>query len=301
MAHLDDVIGQEHAKRVLQMWVDRSLVDKTPMPHVLLTGPPGMGKTLFTHAVAGELELDEEDVLELDLARMNATRLFQALLRFPYGLIVLDEVHEARRPQQDLLLQAMAENILTLAHGGRYELGDISFIAATTHPELLDPAFASRFSVHVEVEPYSEAEMAVICQQVAATLGGALTDRDALALARASLGVPRTAKDLVRTWWALRPEGTVGEALELLRVEEDGLSAQHVRYLTVMRDLGGQLGQRSLSNVLRMHPTVLAEVERTLIDKGLLTLTPAGRMLTAAAYRRLGGNRAQNAHSHARS
>jgi holliday junction DNA helicase RuvB len=279
-------VGQQHAKEVLKIWTDRSLIDDTPLPHVLFTGPPGMGKTLFTQAIAGEL--GEDSILDIDLSRVNPKIMFQTLLKFPGGIVNLDEVHKASKAQQDLLLQAMDEKpYLATSWGEKYELSDLTFISATTHAEKLEPAFTGRHQIQIEMDAYTPDEMAIICQQVAIKLGGELSDDQATTLGQATLGIPRTARDLTRAWWAIRPDGTVAHALALSGVEEDGLSNQHLRYLRVMRDLGGQLGERPLANVLRLHPTILGEVERGLMAKGYLRLTPGGRMLTASAYRRL--------------
>jgi Holliday junction DNA helicase RuvB len=279
---LEKYIGQELIRAQLRVWIDRALLDNKPLPHVMMVSPPGMGKTSLAYTIVAELG---EPLLQLDLSRMNARRLLSVMTSFESGVIFCDEVHQATKAQQDLLLQVLAEGKLSMPYGGHVEYAWLTFLAATTHPEQLDPAFLRRFKIQLEWEGYSEDEMCQMIQQMAIEAQAELPEEDARSLARATLGVPSAARDLFDAYWALRPSSTVPKALALVNRAPDGLSNQHLRYMDFLR--GEQMGERLLAKGLRVHPSVLAEIERVLHEKGYLQFGPTGRMLTPAAYRRL--------------
>jgi holliday junction DNA helicase RuvB len=282
---LNDYIGQDKIRQQLRIWLDSSLHDRKPLPHILLTSDPGMGKTTLARIIA--TEMGERETLDLDLSRMTAKRLIDIFVRFNGGIILCDEVHRSSKDQQNLLLEALYEGRVTLTHGTQMELPLNTFIFATTHEEKLEPAFMDRCPIRLELAPYSEQDMPGVIAQMAREASVEVSLVDIPSLARATLGNPRDAHDLVLAYNALKPTATAAKALALMNKQPDGLNDRHIRYMEALKVMGGTKGRLELSKFSRLHPLVMDEVENVLIKRGFLLLTDQGRMLTPMALRRL--------------
>jgi Holliday junction DNA helicase RuvB len=292
MDSLSSFIGQEKICSQLRVWIDRVLIDRleghpSVMPHVLITSLPGMGKTTLADVIVGELGL-AKSTLFLDLSRMDNKRLQTILMGFRGGAIIIDEAHRASRAQQDMLLEALLQNKLPLSYGGFLILPPFTAIVMTTHPEKLEPAFIDRCVIQLNLDetPYTPDELAQMIDQMAAAVEMEVPGPDLEGLAKASLGSPRRARDLTTAYWTLRPASSLEGALALLNREHDGLTWQHLRYMEVLRDVGGSLGETKLATLLRMHPITLKDIDRTLVDRGMVIYAPM-RVLTAAGLDRL--------------
>lgn len=195
----------------------------------------------------------------------------------------------ASKRHQEQLLQLAEEGAFLTSWGEVYQRPSLTLIAATTKPEKVEPAFRDRFTIELRLSPYSVQDLATIVTFMAGRLGVTIPREHAEALAGACAGSPRTARKLVLGYRALGGDATVEDTLRLLDREPDGLTPDHVRYLRTLRDFGGQLGERPLATILRMHGSVVSDLERALLDRRMIRLTPGGRVLTAKGVGRCDG------------
>lgn len=280
----ENYIGQERAVNQLCTWMARALNDHEPLGHILLTSPPGMGKTTLARIIANEMR---QQLWPMDLAKMTPKRVQTFITTFTGGIIFADEVHAASKAQQDLFLQLLEENKYTTEYIEWPLPKMTTFIGATTHPEKLDPAFMSRAPIRIELDPYSEGEMAQMMGRMANVFGDEISEDELALLAKATLGNPRVARHVMEAYHALSPYSSVEGALDLVNLYHDGMTRQHLAYLQILKDTGGCRGQTVISSSLRLHPTVLNEIERVLGEKGFLVITDGGRVITSAGMKRL--------------
>lgn len=242
-------IGQQHIKDQIEPFLGE---DK--MPHILLTGDPGMGKTQFARWVAWRRQ---KPFFER-MTPLKATHLP------PYGILLADEVHRQNHPEQ--LFPIMDRGLLT-------------FVAATTKPEKLDSAFRSRFLFTIRLKRYSLDEMMQVVSSMAAGSEWEVPEEQCRVLASAANGHPRTAEKIVKTAVAL---GTFdpGKVLRAVRITADGLGDDHFDYLAALDVASKPMGLNQLSMASWLTEDELLRIERTLIEKGFAELTPSGRTLT---------------------
>jgi Holliday junction resolvasome RuvABC ATP-dependent DNA helicase subunit len=222
------------------------------MPHVLLTGDPGMGKTQFARWLAHARGMPFFE----RMAPQKVTHLP------PYGVILIDEVHRQRHPET--LFPVMDEGLLT-------------FVAATTKPEKLDSAFRSRFLLTLRLRHYSLAEM----QTMITTMAGStrIAKRHLEVLAHAAGGHPRTAEKIVRTAAALESYDPA-HVLKAVQITADGLTVDHFDYLKALADASKPMGMSQLATSAYLTEEDAQRAERTLVSKGYVELTASGRTLT---------------------
>lgn len=290
-ASLSEFVGQERLLNRLEPFLLQSLTTSRPLPHVFLTSAPGMGKTTLANAIANALG---DEFFAVDFSSMQPKQLASFFRRFEGGIVFADEAQMMKAGQQEAMLTLLEEGYIATPHGGRIEVPWLTVIAATTHPEKIEPAFLARFPLRLEYDTYSDAEIAEMVAMMASKADLKIRADDAMRLAEAACGVPRTARDLVLAWRALThaPHGpSVEAALDIVGLEEDGIPQIGLRYLRTLDDLEGTAGERVLSNLLNIHPRALQSVERILFAKGYVVPTPQGRSLTARGDQRLRGQR----------
>ena len=280
---LDPFIGQQEVVDRLETWMTWAIQEGKQLPHTLLVSEPGLGKTKLVRGVAAELG---RDLYEVDLSKVSPSRLEATLMDAASGILFLDEVHMAKPKEQEQLLLVAEEGFLLTRHGHQYDVEDLTIIAATTKPQKLDAAFRDRFTIQLTLHPYAEDDMVKIVHHMATSMGIAIPEGDAVTLARAACGVPRTARHLVAGYRTLGEDACAEEALRLLGLQSDGLGDVHIQYLQALKDFGGQLGEAALARVLRLHPSVLYDVESRLLGS-LVKLTPSGRVITRHGLERL--------------
>jgi Holliday junction DNA helicase RuvB len=275
----DDYVGQESHKAHLDIRIEAALEDVRPLDHILLTGTPGTGKTSLAAIIAGRLG----DAFKPLVMPVKPHVFASELRQFDGGVLFLDEVHRLPKGQQEDLLTLLEDGYLQKSTGQRVYCSWLTVIAATTEPQLVTPALYQRFSIPLKLDPYTPNEMQRIVLGMAARAGNVEIDADlAMQIGQASGGTPRVAGILVKAARDLEKRGplTIEGILSLCRMDPTGLTQSHLDYLKALRDLGGTAGLSVLTTMLRLHETVVRDLERLLIDRGLILYGERGRELT---------------------
>jgi Holliday junction DNA helicase RuvB len=302
---LSEFIGQPKVKESLKIAIDAALSRKEPLDHVLLHGPPGLGKTTLAMLMARELgvniKITSGPVLEKpgDLVR-ELTSLREG------DILFIDEIHRLRPIIEEFLYPAMEDFRIDvrLSEGPNAQMISMpverfTLIGATTRFGLLTPPMRARFGIIQRLHYYPVDQLAFILERTAEILGVGCTPEGAMEMAKRSRGTPRVANRLmrrVRDYAEVRADGTINvevadAALQMLEVDEFGLDEMDTRVLRALIEQfeGGPVGLNTLSVSIGEDSGTLEEVyEPFLIQNGFLMRTPRGRVATAQAYRRLG-------------
>ena len=285
-----EFIGQEKLKARLTTHINAARADGKMMEHVLLMGPPGFGKTTMARIIAAQLL----DPLKEFVAPIKIKALERELKSWgDGGVLFIDEIHRFSKAEQEDLYSVFTDGVIHSPSGRTIQLPPITIIGATTEPERLSPPMFDRFPIQLKVAEYSDAEMALILQGMAGRIDFELNDGDALALARATGGVPRIAERFVLGGHNIEAndrEATVAAILDLTGMDADGLSDDQVEYLTTLADLGGEAGIETLSAMLQVSTTVLKRLERLLLKRQFLVYGPKGRELTNNGFTKVRAN-----------
>lgn len=287
----DEFIGQQSVKRELDIRIRAAVEQKRLLNHVLLTGPPGFGKTTLGGIIAARLN---DAFLPLDMP-LDLPVLAREIRQFDGGVILLDEIHNCPPKMQNALLTLLPQDPAAGGYiqlpNGRRETVCATIIGATTEPEKLIPPLFARFQVRPYIEEYTDEEMGEIVTRMADRIGvEGLKPGRAVQLGRAAGGVPRNAGRLIlgmRDLIAAGEEVTIRAVLNMAGVDENGLERYHIEILRTLDILGGQAGLLVLSRLLRLHPAMVTEYERLLIRQGLIAYGDRGREITKEGYRRL--------------
>jgi Holliday junction resolvasome RuvABC ATP-dependent DNA helicase subunit len=205
------------------------------------------------------------------------------------GIFFLDEIHRGTKKQQEELMPIVWEQYLELPNGSRIHNDWLTVIGATTNPEDLVPPLFDRFVLKPKYEPYSPEEMEQMIFNMAKRDGLDLDEETAKMLATASGGNPRNARQLVEGAVALNytsdkpPTGE--QIMDLCGLTQQGLNEYHLLYLQTLENLGGRAGLSTMATIMRLHPKVISDLERTLIEQNLIQYSSAGRELMSAGYK----------------
>lgn len=302
---LDDFIGQAQVRENLGILVSAALLRNEPLEHVLLTGPPGLGKTSLSLLLAREMNAEIRQTSGPVL--QHAGDLAGLLTSLPRGgFLFIDEIHRLNRTVEEYLYQAMEDFRLDIlldkgpsARSVQLKLERFTLVGATTRAGLLTSPLRSRFGMIARVDFYGADDLERILERSARLLGAECASGTLGEIARRSRGTPRIANRLlrrVRDYCLVRGTGALTldrtrEGLELLNIDEQGLDEMDRRLLdaVVRRFSGGPVGLGTLAASVGEEPDTLEEVhEPFLVQQGLLQRTRLGRMATPGAYRALG-------------
>lgn len=302
---LDDYVGQREAVESLRVSIEAARQRSEPLDHVLLYGPPGLGKTTLAHIVANEM--GAQIVPTSGPALERGADLMGILTNLAEGdVLFIDEVHRLPRVIEELLYPAMEDFAVNFvidkglhARTLRYALRPFTLVAATTRPGMLTSPLRERFGIFHHLDFYSDEELCRIILRSASILGASVERPGAEEIARRSRGTPRIANRLlrrVRDYAQVKGDGVItGEvahdALDREGVDGRGLDRLDRRFLTAIIEQygGGPVGIEAVAATINDEAETLVEmVEPYLLKIGFIVRSPNGRRATAVAYSHLG-------------
>ncbi|HEY7749591.1 MAG TPA: Holliday junction branch migration DNA helicase RuvB [Aestuariivirgaceae bacterium] len=302
---LSEFIGQGRAKANLKVFIDAALARNEPLDHVLLAGPPGLGKTTLAQIVARELAVNFRATSGPVITKAGDLAALLTNLE-ERDVLFIDEMHRLSPAVEEILYPAMEDYQLDLiigegpaARSVRIELQRFTLIGATTRTGLLTTPLRDRFGIPIRLDFYNEAELLDIVRRGARVLGVELSQDGAVEIARRARGTPRIAGRLLRRVrdFALVEKAeaidrhVADRALRQLEVDTRGLDALDHRYLKCIAVSfgGGPVGIDTIAASLSEARDALEEIiEPFLIQLGFVQRTPRGRLLTAHAFNHLG-------------
>lgn len=301
----DDFVGQKSAISNLKVYVEAARRRGESLDHLLLSGPPGLGKTTLSQIVSRELGVNFRATSGPIISKAGDLAALLTNLE-PNDVLFIDEIHRLSPAVEEVLYPAMEDYELDLIIGEgpaarsiKIELAPFTLIGATTRAGLLATPLRDRFGIPVRLEFYDEVELTQIVSRAGRKLGVQMSADGAHEIARRSRGTPRVAGRLLRRVRDLSEDagaslidaGAADAALKRLNVDHIGLDAQDRRYLSALCEMfsGGPVGADTLSAALSEARDALEDViEPYLIQQGFLMRTPRGRVATARAYAHLG-------------
>ena len=307
----EDYIGQEKAKENLRVYIEAAKLRGDPLDHVLLYGPPGLGKTTLSAIIANELGVNIRITSGPAIEKPGDLAALLTNLN-PGDVLFIDEIHRMSRSVEEILYPAMEDfaiDIITgkgqMAASYHLPLPKFTLVGATTRTGQLSAPLRDRFGVDLRLELYTPEELAKIITRSAGILGIPIEPKGAMELASRSRGTPRIANRFlkrVRDFAQVMSEGVITDkiaktALDRLEVDSLGLDQNDRRMLTAMIKNygGGPVGLDTIAAAIGEEAVTIEDVyEPYLMQIGFISRTPRGRCVTALAYEHLGLKPPQN-------
>ena len=302
---LAEYVGQPQVSEQMEIFIEAARRRGDALDHVLIFGPPGLGKTTLAHIIASEMGANLRHSAGPVLEKQGDLAALLTNLE-PHDVLFVDEIHRLSPAVEEILYPAMEDYQLDIVIGEgpaarsiKLDLPPFTLVGATTRAGLLTSPLRDRFGIVQRLEFYSPADLARILERSARILGVKLEADGAMALASRSRGTPRIANRLlrrVRDFAVVKAHGVVSaqvvtHAMRMLDVDEHGFDAQDRRLLRTIVDKfdGGPVGVDNLAAAIGEEKGTIEDVlEPYLIQQGFMVRTPRGRMATRGAYRLLG-------------
>ncbi len=302
---LRDYIGQDKVKEKLDIFIKSSLSREEPLDHVLLQGPPGLGKTTLSTIIANELGVNLR--VTSGPAIEKPSDLASILTNLAEGdVLFIDEIHRINRSVEEILYSAMEDYVLDIIVGKgpnaqsiRIDLEKFTLIGATTRAGMLSAPLRDRFGVLLSLNLYNSNDLTTIVKRSANILDIPIDDKGAIEIAKRSRGTPRIANRLlkrVRDYAIVKADDKIDyetsrKGLELLEIDPMGLDTMDKKIILTMYEnfAGGPVGVDTIAASTGIENVTIEDVyEPYLLQIGFISRTPRGRVLTRKAYEHYG-------------
>lgn len=302
--YLADYIGQKEVKENIKVYIEAAKMRGEPLDHVLLYGPPGLGKTTLANIIANELGVNIKTASGPSIEKAGDLAAILSSLE-PGDVLFIDEIHRMPSYIEEILYPAMEDFVLDIIIGGegntrniRINLPPFTLVGATTRAGDLTSPLRDRFGIIAKLQYYTNEELVDIVKRTSRVLNIPIEDDASLELARRSRGTPRIANRLfkrVRDFALVEGDGIINlditkRALERLKIDDKGLDDTDHQLLRAIIEKfnGGPVGIESVASSIGEEVTTIEDVyEPYLLQQGFIKRTPRGRMVTPLAYEHL--------------